>query len=53
MLRGCDYFSQQHTTLHFTAGLPLKLIRLGSWMGDQMLLEVVVEEQSVVVFPQV
>ena len=40
-LIGC----QQHTTVHPTAGLPLKLSRVGPWMGDQMLLEVVLEVQ--------
>ena len=34
---------QQHTILHPTAGLPLKLSRIGPWMVDQMLLEVVLE----------
>jgi hypothetical protein len=37
--------SQQHTTLHPTAGLLLKLRRAGPWMGDQMLLEVLLEGQ--------
>jgi hypothetical protein len=36
---------QHHTTLHPTAGLLLKLNRVGPWMGDQMLLEVVLEGQ--------
>ena len=44
---------QQHTILHTTAGLPLKLSRVGPWMGDKMLLEVVLEGQHGALFPLV
>jgi hypothetical protein len=34
---------QQYTTLNPIAGFPLKLRRVSPWMGDQMLLKVVLE----------
>jgi hypothetical protein len=35
------------------AGLLLKLSRVGPWMGVQILLEVVLEDQKVALFPLV
>jgi hypothetical protein len=36
----CIALGQQQTTLHPTADFSLKLSRVGSWMGERLLLEV-------------